>query len=147
MVPVARLPGRDALTDAWHISLRFGRDVLRNGMDPLSFIRYLQTLGRISGIFTLADAIPVDGSMDPESCYLGFEIGFASSESQAAIDGVFDFVRDDCEIHIAAVEAPAEAPAAPAPEPAAEAAPVRQRQSQEARPQQEKRTEIGRAHV
>lgn len=26
-------------TDNWHISLRFGPDVLRNGMDPLSFIR------------------------------------------------------------------------------------------------------------
>jgi two-component system chemotaxis sensor kinase CheA len=38
---------------------------------------------------------------DPESCYLGFEIGFASSEAdKAAIDGVFDFVRDDCEIRI-----------------------------------------------
>jgi len=24
----------------WHISLRFGREVLRNGMDPLAFVRY-----------------------------------------------------------------------------------------------------------
>ena len=31
----------------WHISLRFGADVLRNGMDPLSFIRYLETIGDI----------------------------------------------------------------------------------------------------
>ena len=26
----------------WHISLRFGRDVLKNGMDPISFIHYLR---------------------------------------------------------------------------------------------------------
>ncbi len=120
-------------TRQWKILLRFGADVLRNGMDPLSFIRYLAQLGEITRVEVLADRLPAADEFDPESCYLGFEIGFASSESQATIDGVFDFVREDCEIHIAPVEAPAEAPAA-------EAAPVRQRQPQEARPQQEKRT-------
>ena len=34
-------------SECWHISLRFGVDVLRNGMDPLSFVRYLGTLGQI----------------------------------------------------------------------------------------------------
>ena len=31
--------------DYWLISLEFGADALRNGLDPLSFLRYLQTLG------------------------------------------------------------------------------------------------------
>jgi two-component system chemotaxis sensor kinase CheA len=84
----------------WHISLRFGRDVLRNGMDPLSFIRYLGRLGTITGIAMLADDLPLVAAFDPESCYLGFEIGFASSADKATIDGVFDFVRDDCQIRI-----------------------------------------------
>ncbi|QBE64887.1 chemotaxis protein CheA [Pseudoduganella lutea] len=84
----------------WHISLRFGSDVLRNGMDPLSFIRYLGQMGTITGIATLADALPAADEFDPESCYLGFEIGFQSSVDKAAIDGVFDFVRDDCQIRI-----------------------------------------------
>jgi two-component system chemotaxis sensor kinase CheA len=84
----------------WHISLRFGRDVLRNGMDPLSFIRYLGRLGTITGIATLADDLPDTDTFDPESCYLGFEIGFASGADKATIDGVFDFVRDDCQIRI-----------------------------------------------
>lgn len=35
---------------AWHISLRFGQDVLKCGMDPASFLRYLGTLGRIRAI-------------------------------------------------------------------------------------------------
>jgi two-component system chemotaxis sensor kinase CheA len=29
----------------WHISVRFGPSVLRNGMDPLAFLRYLLNLG------------------------------------------------------------------------------------------------------
>ena len=86
--------------DLWHISLRFGRDVLRNGMDPLSFIRYLGTLGQVVGIVTLADALPAAGEMDPESCYLGFEIAFRSQADKAAIEGVFDFVLDDCTLRI-----------------------------------------------
>jgi two-component system chemotaxis sensor kinase CheA len=45
-------------TDAWHISIRFGPGVLRNGMDPLSFLRYLEFLGEIIAITTLADAMP-----------------------------------------------------------------------------------------
>jgi two-component system chemotaxis sensor kinase CheA len=87
-------------TDRWHISLRFGEDVLRNGMDPLSFIRYLETLGEIVHIVTLTDYIPPLAEMDPERCYLGFEIGFKSDADKATIESVFDFVREDSQIRI-----------------------------------------------
>ncbi|MBX3623290.1 MAG: chemotaxis protein CheA [Rhizobacter sp.] len=92
--------GTASADDAWHISLRFGRDVLRNGMDPLSFLRYLGTLGTITGIVTLADALPPVEAMDPESCYLGFEVALRSQADKAAIEGVFDFVLDDCRLQI-----------------------------------------------
>lgn len=95
-----RIGGTAGDHDHWHISLRFGHDVLRNGMDPLSFIRYLGKLGTITGIATLPDAIPPVEEMDPESCYLGFEIAFDSDADKAAIDNVFEFVRDDCSIRI-----------------------------------------------
>lgn len=100
--PTTEIPSRGAIVDSdqWHISLRFGRDVLRNGLDPLSFIRYLGTMGRIAHIETIADALPPAAEMDPESCYLGFEIGFVSDADKARIEGVFDFVRDDCAIQI-----------------------------------------------
>lgn len=86
--------------DHWHISLRFGRDVLKHGMDPMSFLRYLGTIGRIVRIVTIPDAIPAAQEMDPECCYLGFEIAFASQADKAAIEAVFEFVRDDCDIRI-----------------------------------------------
>ncbi len=86
----------------WHISLRFGEDVFRNGMDPFSFLRYLNTLGEILSIATTAQGMPELAQMDPESCYLGFEIRFRSEQSQDAIAEVFDFVREDCAIRIIA---------------------------------------------
>ncbi|MCK9689170.1 chemotaxis protein CheA [Scleromatobacter humisilvae] len=84
----------------WHLSLRFGPDVLRNGMDPLSFIRYLATLGTIEHIVTLPDAVPGLDALDPEGCCLGFEIGFLTTVDKAAIENVFEFVIDDCALRI-----------------------------------------------
>ncbi|RIX41166.1 MAG: chemotaxis protein CheA [Rhodocyclales bacterium GT-UBC] len=87
-------------TDSWHISVRFGPDVLRGGMDPLSFLHFLASLGEIVALETIPDAIPSAAEMDPESCYLGFEIRLQTRSSKADIERVFDFCRDDCELHI-----------------------------------------------
>ncbi|EKG40700.1 chemotaxis protein CheA [Pseudomonas syringae] len=87
----------------WHISLRFGLDVFRNGMDPLSFLRYLNTLGQMVQVTTVTDSIPAVEAWDPESCHLGFEIDFRSAAGHAAINEVFDFVREDCAVEITPV--------------------------------------------
>ncbi len=87
-------------TDNWHISLRFGGDVLKNGMDPLAFIRYLTTFGRIARIVTLVDAVPKLADIDPEASYLGYEISFHSDADKATIEGAFEFVRNDAQVLI-----------------------------------------------
>lgn len=94
------MSGTAADTDNWHLSLRFGQDVLRSGLDPLSFIRYLKTFGEIVSIVVLSDAIPPLSELDPESCYLGFEINFRSTADKTAIEGAFEFVRDGSEIRV-----------------------------------------------
>ncbi|MBJ2350461.1 MULTISPECIES: chemotaxis protein CheA [Pseudomonas] len=110
--PTAAEPARKAEAEPtdtseaslWHISLRFGQDVFRNGMDPLSFLRYLQTLGEIVEISTLTEALPAVEAWDAESCYLGFDIAFRSAAGYTAINEVFDFVREDCVIEIVAAQ-------------------------------------------
>ncbi|SDH59327.1 MULTISPECIES: chemotaxis protein CheA [unclassified Duganella] len=97
---VERIDTQRGDSDYWHISLRFGRGVLQNGMDPIAFLRYLGKLGRVVGIATLPDALPAADEMDAELCYLGFEIAFDSTADREAIAGVFEFVQDDCEIRI-----------------------------------------------
>lgn len=99
--PSANAPGAaSAEAGHWHLSLRFGTDVLRNGMDPAAFLRYLGKLGRIEAIVTLADALPAFDDYDAEACYLGFEIAFSSTADKAAIESVFEFVLDDCRLRI-----------------------------------------------
>ena len=94
------LPSDITLDDYWHISLRFGPDVLRDGMDPLSFIRYLGTLGDVANLIIVWDGMPEIEVMDPESCYLGLEIKLSSDVEKQAIEDVFQFVLDDCQLRI-----------------------------------------------
>ncbi len=84
----------------WHISLRFGKDVLRNGMDPLSFVRYLETIGDLVNLTVLDDGLPEMDAFDAECCYLGYEIDLNSEASKTEIESVFEFVQDDCDIFI-----------------------------------------------
>ena len=88
------------ISDNWHISLRFSEEVLQNGMDPLSFMRYLQKIGEIVHVTTLHDDFPSLEDFDPELCYLGFEITFSSEADKDEIEQVFEFVRDMCTLHI-----------------------------------------------
>ncbi|WP_045224488.1 chemotaxis protein CheA [Methyloterricola oryzae] len=98
---VEREVAHDAVeSNHWHISLRFGPDVLRNGMDPMSFLRFLNTFGRIVRIVTLTDDMPPADEMDPESCYLGFELDYQTDADKATIENAFEFVRDDSVVRI-----------------------------------------------
>jgi two-component system chemotaxis sensor kinase CheA len=98
---VERIGAASDARDHWHISLRFGPGVLRNGMDPIAFLRYLARLGTIVGIATVPDALPANpDQMDAELCYLGFEIAFDTTADKAAIEAVFEFVQDDCQLRI-----------------------------------------------
>jgi two-component system chemotaxis sensor kinase CheA len=99
----AAFPGADQDKpghDCWHISVRFGQSVLKNGMDPLAFLHYLLNLGEVAHMTTLTEGLPKTDEMVPECCYLGFEISFRSHATKAAIEKVFDFCRDDCDLYI-----------------------------------------------
>ncbi len=97
---VETLGGNDVGHDCWHISVRFGAEVMKHGMDPLAILRFLTTLGEIAHLTTLVDTLPPAAEMDPEACYLGFEIDLRSGADKTAIERVFDFVRDECLLKI-----------------------------------------------
>jgi two-component system, chemotaxis family, sensor kinase CheA len=97
---VERTGGDTAISDCWHVSIRFGRNVMKGGVEPLAFLRYLLNLGEIVHLETLCDAMPPADEMDPECCYLGFEITLRSHAGKEQIENVFAFCRDECELHI-----------------------------------------------
>ncbi|AFL75935.1 chemotaxis protein CheA [Thiocystis violascens] len=99
-VILERMEGGRVENETWHISVRFGPDLLRNGYDPLSFVRYLGTLGEIIHVETVSDALPGAAEMDPETCYLGFEIRLATEADKTTIESAFEFVQADCTLTI-----------------------------------------------
>ncbi|MBI5926031.1 MAG: chemotaxis protein CheA [Aquabacterium sp.] len=94
---LAEQAGSDRL---WRIWVQFGRDALRNGLDPLSFLRYLSTQGEIRKVKVLSSQVPDLQALDAEECYLGFEAHYHTSGDREAIASVFEFAVDDCELHI-----------------------------------------------
>lgn len=86
--------------EQWLLSLRFGPDMLRNGMDPSSFIRYLATIGEIDRIEAVATQLPSGDDFNPETNYLRLEALYRSQEAQQTLLDVFEFAREDSEVHI-----------------------------------------------
>jgi len=84
----------------WHISLRLSTDCLRNGMDPLSFIKFLTSLGEIKHIETIVDNFPSSADFDAETLYFAYEIALQSDACLEEIENTFMFVLDDSDITI-----------------------------------------------
>jgi two-component system, chemotaxis family, sensor kinase CheA len=95
-----RLQKSALVHNLWYISVRFGADLLRNGMDPLSIIRFLSSLGKITQITTITDNFPELKEFNAETLYLGFEIGLQSDANLEDIENAFMFVRDESSIKI-----------------------------------------------
>ncbi|HAW23917.1 MAG TPA: chemotaxis protein CheA, partial [Pseudomonas sp.] len=85
---------------AWHISLRFHPDLLRNGFEPSSFVRFLSRLGDILHLQTVSESLPSLAELQPESCYLGLEIALCTPAGKAEIEEVFEFIEDFCTLRI-----------------------------------------------
>ncbi len=106
-VPSPALPA-DPVEAGWspagrsqmHVSVRVGPDSLRFGMDPLSFVRYLSNLGEVLAVCTIANLPDDIDQVDPETCYLGFEISLDTDCGADEVEAVFEFVREDGDIRV-----------------------------------------------
>ncbi|OOW59089.1 chemotaxis protein CheA [Xanthomonas campestris pv. leeana] len=93
----------------WRITLKLFADALRFGNSPLKLIRNLRSLGSVESINTDISHLPAFDELDPEANYLGFQILLRSDADRAAIEEVFEFVREDCDLEIVSVPAPSDA--------------------------------------
>lgn len=95
-------PGSKGASEAkgWHLAVRFGPDMLKAGMDPLAFIRYLATFASIEQVTVDENEVPEPHAFDPETCYLGFEVDLRTAADRARIEAAFELVRDDCVLRV-----------------------------------------------
>ncbi len=92
-------------TTEWKIRFAPGPDLLHNGTQPLLLIRELAQFGELSAV-AHTNAVPPLRELDPERCYLGWEITLHSNTSAAEIRDVFIFAEDQCELTIEPVNLP-----------------------------------------
>ncbi|MGX1325112.1 two-component system chemotaxis sensor kinase CheA [Bradyrhizobium sp. USDA 377] len=116
--PVAAIAEAPPLTPAeskqagWHLYLEFESHILRNGSNPLDLLEDLCKLGPCF-VVPVTDGIPFLEEMEPEDCYLKWDVKLHAACDKDAIDDVFMFVQDEMKLTLlplAQVEAPAPAP-------------------------------------
>ena len=96
----------------WHLYLEFESHILRNGSNPLDLLEDLCKLGPCF-VVPVTDGIPFLDEMEPEDCYLKWDVKLHAACDKDAIDDVFMFVQDEMKLTLSPleqVEAPAPMP-------------------------------------
>jgi len=126
--PIAELgdwqPVAVSETHRWHIRVTPFPDMLTKGNEPLLLFRELNALGSASVVADLSAVPPLD-SILATTAYLTWDIEVETDKGLDAIEEIFEFVRDDCQLQIGPAGVPlpppasaeAEAEAAPPPPP------------------------------
>lgn len=84
----------------WSLLFRAKPGLLRSGNDPLRMFRELAELGQLQAHASL-DAIPAVDRIDPEQCYIAWDLTLSGEVKQQQIDNVFDWADGDCELSMA----------------------------------------------
>lgn len=93
----------DAVT--YRIRFRPAPEIFRRGINPATLLRELAHLGDCR-VVAQVDAIPPLAELDPELCYLYWDVILTTEVHVSAIRDVFQFVEDDSEVTIEAVDLP-----------------------------------------
>ena len=88
----------------WHIFFRPAPDLIRNGTSPILLLRELQELGRLQ-IKVDTARIPPLSQIDPERCYVAWDMILTTDRPRDTIRDVFIFVEDNSELRIEPVGA------------------------------------------
>ena len=126
-------PPPDSEMKTYRIFFRPALDLLTAGTDPRLLLDELRALGECSVTCDTAAVPPLD-RIQPDGCYLAWNITLSTDKGEPAIRDVFIFVEDVAELRVEAVAAPAATasphpplpaapPAHPAPTPAPAGAP------------------------
>lgn len=88
----------------FHLHFFPGPDVLKSGCDPLLFIRNLGQIAEVVDLKCDASRLPALEALDPQTCYVGWEIDLVSEHSTDELLEVFDFIADESDIVLTATE-------------------------------------------
>ncbi len=110
-------------SDGWQIKFVPSLDLYRTGNDPARMFRELEHLGSLSAKVDIGN-LPDFANIDPEECYLSWDLVVEGEVAEEDVREVFDWVADDSDLEYQPIQsAQPEVPSAPSePQPDAPAA-------------------------
>lgn len=101
VAPAAPAAGKQPGVRMWRIRFQPYAHLFQTGNDPLRLLKELRELGDCQ-IVADGQALPGLSAMDPETCYLAWDIALQGNVTEEQIRAVFDWVEGDCELTITA---------------------------------------------
>ncbi len=89
----------------WRVSVRFLDGALSNGSEPLLMLRELDDLGAVC-LSVDVQELPLLDELDVERAYLGWTLHVPAEVSKSAIEEIFDFIDNECDLKIEALTVP-----------------------------------------
>lgn len=90
---------------SWRIAFSLPRDALVMGTNPLLLLDELRGLGHCT-VTALTDAVPTLEEIQPDGCYLKWDVVLSTEAPRSAIEDVFIFVQDEAELSITPIDLP-----------------------------------------
>jgi len=92
-------PSAGAAGRRWHVVFRPYPQLFTHGNDPLRMLRELAELGELD-VTVDAGNLPALSALDPESCFLAWDLRLRTEATREVIEQVFDWAEGDCELKI-----------------------------------------------
>lgn len=87
----------------WQIFFRPSTDILRTGNEPVRMFRELAELGELEVDVDASDVPKLD-DIEADACYLAWNISLFGEATKEQVDEVFEWVVDDSELTIEAID-------------------------------------------
>ena len=103
-LPVVALPAVASISPQrhWKISFRPYLELFARGNDPLRMLRELKEHGTLQ-VETNFDALPGFKKLEPQNCYLSWNLELTGDVAEEAIREVFDWATGDCDLDVVEV--------------------------------------------
>jgi two-component system chemotaxis sensor kinase CheA len=83
----------------WFIQFKPYLSMLKTGNDPINLFRELANLGELT-VKVDTHQLPHLTEMDPQACYLSWELTLHTAVERTVIEELFEWVEDECELSI-----------------------------------------------
>lgn len=93
--------GAHGAAGTWHIRFQPYAQLMQRGNDPVRLLRELATLGELEATPDLS-GLPAFQALDPEQCYIGWQLSLTGPGDMRSISDVFDWVEGDCDLEVTA---------------------------------------------